>query len=60
MCGAIAAGPSQLSTTQLQSDEVGAVGSSGAVSVRTSVRQQPIFAICPQLPCMARQQALSS
>jgi len=32
----------------------------GVSSVRTSVRQQPIFSICPHCPCIARQQALSS
>jgi len=32
----------------------------GASSVRSSVRQQPIFVISPHCPCMERQQALSS
>jgi hypothetical protein len=32
----------------------------GVSSVRTSVRQQLIFSMCPHCPCMARQQALSS
>jgi hypothetical protein len=32
----------------------------GVSSVRTSVRQQPIFSICRHCPCIERQQALSS
>ena len=53
-------GTIQAMTAQSRLIDAVFAASCGCLSVRTSVRQQPDFAIAPQLPCMARQQAFSS
>jgi len=53
-------GASQEITAKETSDFGADAASWGCSSARVSVRQQPIFVMSPQLPCMERQQALSS
>lgn len=60
VCACVKTGASQEITKRETSVEGAEAASCGCSSVRTSVRQQPIFVMSAQLPCMERQQALSS
>jgi len=60
ICASATTGGSQEITTNCTSIDGAMDGIWGWWSVRTSVRQQPMVVMSPQLPCIARQQALSS